>query len=80
MHILGQMFGGVRGHTLLEPWHLGLAAVALIAALAEEKLGWYERLMTAPAPAYACAMAALLFCLEVFGVIDAAIPFIYFQF
>ena len=30
--------------------------------------------------AYASALALMLFCLEIFGVIDAAIPFIYFQF
>ena len=29
---------------------------------------------------YAAALAAMLFCLELFGVIDASIPFIYFQF
>jgi hypothetical protein len=39
-----------------------------------------ERLMTAPAWAYAAALALMLFCLAVFGAIDASIPFIYFQF
>jgi hypothetical protein len=33
-----------------------------------------------PAWAYACGVAVLLLFLEVFGVIDARIPFIYFQF
>jgi hypothetical protein len=74
------MFSGVRGALLLEPWHIGLALVSLAIALAEEKLNWFDRLMEAPAWAYASAIFALFFCLEIFGVIDAAIPFIYFQF
>ncbi len=41
---------------------------------------WFERIVEAPAWAYATALAAMFFCLEVFGVIDASIPFIYFQF
>jgi hypothetical protein len=31
-------------------------------------------------PVYASALAVMLFSLEIFGVLDAAIPFIYFQF
>ncbi|HEY1339832.1 MAG TPA: MBOAT family O-acyltransferase [Bryobacteraceae bacterium] len=80
VHIFSQMFFGVRGALLLEPWHIGLALVSLAIALAEEKLNWFDRLMEAPAWAYASAIFALFFCLEIFGVIDAAIPFIYFQF
>jgi hypothetical protein len=34
----------------------------------------------APTLVYAAALALILFCLELFGVIDAQIPFIYFQF
>jgi hypothetical protein len=49
-------------------------------ALGEEKFGWFDRLPEAPVAAYAGAMAAMLFCLELFGVVDASIPFIYFQF
>ncbi len=78
--VIGQMFAGPPGQTLLLPWHIGLAAVALAIAFAEERWDAVERLMTAPAWAYAAALAAMLFCLEIFGVIDASIPFIYFQF
>jgi hypothetical protein len=56
---------------------LGLAALALILAIGEE---WFERAIRAPMPVYASALAVMLFCLEVFAVLDAAIPFIYFQF
>jgi D-alanyl-lipoteichoic acid acyltransferase DltB (MBOAT superfamily) len=80
MHVLRQMFVGGSGQALLEPWHFGLAALALLLSIGEEKRQWFERVMHAPAPVYASALAAMLFCLEIFGVIDAAIPFIYFQF
>jgi alginate O-acetyltransferase complex protein AlgI len=80
MAIIGQMFAHPSGHTLFQRWHIGLIAVSLALAFAEEKLEWFEKLMEAPVWAYASAMALMLFCLEIFGVIDARIPFIYFQF
>jgi D-alanyl-lipoteichoic acid acyltransferase DltB (MBOAT superfamily) len=80
IHILGQMFSRTPGRLLLEPWHLELAALTLVIAIVEEKFEWFERLMEAPAWAYASALCAMFLCLELFGVIDAAIPFIYFQF
>ena len=78
--IIGQMFGHPSGHTLFQRWHVGLIAVSLALAVAEEKLEWFERWLEAPVWAYASALALMLFCLEIFGVIDAQIPFIYFQF
>jgi len=80
LQVLHQMFSGPIGRDLLLPWHVGLIVVALLLAIAEEKFDWFERLLRAPAVAYASAMALMLFCLELFGVIDARIPFIYFQF
>ncbi len=80
MQVMRQLFGRTQGHLLLEPWHIGLAVAALLLAIGEEKLEWFERLMDAPILAYASAMAVMLFVLEIFGVIDARIPFIYFQF
>jgi D-alanyl-lipoteichoic acid acyltransferase DltB (MBOAT superfamily) len=78
--VLGAMFGFTRGGRLLETWHIELAVLALVVALVEEKLEWFERMMRAPAFAYAATLAAMFLCLEVFGVVDEAIPFIYFQF
>ena len=78
--VISQMFTGAPGTNLLLPWQMGLAAIALVIAIAEESWAAVERLMTAPAWAYAAAMMLMLFCLETFGVIDASIPFIYFQF
>jgi hypothetical protein len=80
VYVIGQMFTGGAGKTLLQPWRLGLVLVALIVAMVEEQWEAVERLMTAPAWAYALGLALMLFCLEVFGAIDASIPFIYFQF
>ncbi len=79
-YVIAQMFTGPTGRSLLLPWHIGLTAVALAIALAEEQWEAVERLMTAPAWAFAAGLAVMLFCLEVFGVIDASVPFIYFQF
>ncbi|MEO8592470.1 MAG: MBOAT family O-acyltransferase [Candidatus Solibacter sp.] len=78
--VLGQMFAGGQGALLLEPWHFGLAGLALILSIGEERWEWFERAARAPVPVYAAALAAMLFCLETFAVLDAAIPFIYFQF
>lgn len=80
LYIIHQMFGAAHGKILLERWHVGLAAVALIVALAEEKWEWSERLIAAPGWAYATAVSAMLFCIEIFGVVDVSIPFVYFQF
>ncbi len=38
--ILSEMFRGAPGHSLLEPWHVGLAGVSLVVALVEEKFEW----------------------------------------
>ena len=80
VQVIRQMFAGGQGPGLLEPWHFGLAGLALFLSIGEERWEWFERAARAPVPVYASALAAMLFCLEIFGVMDAAIPFIYFQF
>jgi hypothetical protein len=52
----------------------------LIRAIGEEKWEGFERATRAPRPVYASALAMMLFCLVIFGVLAAAIPFICFQF
>ncbi len=79
-HVFQQMFSGVRGTPLLERWQLGLAGLSLVLAMLEEKLEWFEKLALAPSWACAAALAMMLFCLELFGVTDVSIPFVYFQF
>lgn len=54
--------------------------LALILSIGEENWEWLERAARGPVPVYAAALAVMLFCLEIFAVVDAAIPFIYFQF
>jgi len=78
--VIGQMFAGAPGRILLEPWHFGLAAGSLLLGLAEEHWSWFENLMLSPAWAQAAALSLMLVCLEIFGVVDVSIPFVYFQF
>ena len=80
LHVLGQMVHGGPGKNLLEPWHWGLVGIALLLALIEEHWQGVERLLKGPVWVYASALALILFCVEIFGVIDRAIPFVYFQF
>ena len=79
LQVLRQMFRG-HGHSLLANWHIELMLIALVLAVVEEKFDWFERVLNAPMLAYASALALMLFCIVVFGVIDASIPFVYFQF
>jgi hypothetical protein len=46
--------------------------------LAEEQWEWFERLMQAPGWAYTGAVSLLLFYIEIFGVVDVSIPFVYY--
>ena len=80
LHVLHQMFFGGPGPMLLQPWHMQLVAVALALAVWEEIRPWSERLLKRPSWAYVSAVATMLLFIEVFGVIDESIPFIYFQF
>jgi len=79
-YVIAQMFTGGLGTVLIPGWELGLLGIALLLAFLEEKLDWFERLVVAPAWVYASAVAVLLLCLELIGVTDVTIPFVYFQF
>jgi D-alanyl-lipoteichoic acid acyltransferase DltB (MBOAT superfamily) len=78
--ILGQMFGGGAGESLLQAQHVVLVWVSLFLALGEEGAGWFERIARGPAWAFGLAAGGMLFWIELFGVLDAEIPFVYFQF
>jgi D-alanyl-lipoteichoic acid acyltransferase DltB (MBOAT superfamily) len=80
LHVIGQMFTGPRGAMLTKPWQLWLVGITLVVALVEEKADLFERLVVAPAWVYATAVVAMLFALELIGVTDLTIPFVYFQF
>ncbi|MDP8980953.1 MAG: MBOAT family protein [Acidobacteriota bacterium] len=78
--VIGQMFHGSPGVILFNSWQIGLIAVSFFLARWEESKGWFERLVTGPVWAYAGAMTLILICLELFGVTESVVPFVYFQF
>jgi len=51
-----------------------------VVALLEERFEWMERLARGPAWAYVAAVVTLLFTVEMLGVTEKAVPFVYFQF
>ena len=78
--ILGEMFAGGSGDSLFQAHHLVLGWAALFVALAEEAAGWFDRIARAPVWAFSIAGGCMLFWIELFGVLEANIPFVYFQF
>jgi alginate O-acetyltransferase complex protein AlgI len=80
LRVVQAMFSSTLGTNLIPAWQLGMAAVTLLLAVAEENQGWFEGLVKAPAMVYATAIVLLLFCLELLGVTGKTVPFVYFQF
>jgi hypothetical protein len=79
-YVFGQMFSGLPGNSLFQPYHTGLILAWMALEVWEERRGWFDRLAQAPAWAMAAALVAVFLVLELFGVTDVSIPFIYFQF
>jgi alginate O-acetyltransferase complex protein AlgI len=82
-YVLGQMFssGWSAAGILIPPWLLALVAITLLIALVEERWEFIEqRLSRGPAWAYAALIIVLLLSVELIGVTDKAVPFVYFQF
>jgi D-alanyl-lipoteichoic acid acyltransferase DltB (MBOAT superfamily) len=80
VQVLGQMFSGAGGSWLIPMWLMVLIGMSLLLAALEEKRQWFEKLATGPGWAYAWAAALLLLSVELIGVTDVAVPFVYFQF
>ncbi len=81
LFVIRQMFTGAWNTDLLVPvWLLCFVGIALLIALAEERWEWMEHLPSGSAFAYATLLVVLLASVELFGVTDKAVPFIYFQF
>jgi alginate O-acetyltransferase complex protein AlgI len=78
--VLQRMFSWQSGPFLLDKRHIAFLAVTLVLALVEEASGWVTRLGSAPAWVQAAALALVLASIEIFGVTDQSIPFVYFQF
>lgn len=81
-YVLQQMFRGGfhRSEVLIPGWLLVFVGFAFLTAIAEERWEWIERMPRGRALAYVAMMVALLFSVELFGVTEQAVPFIYFQF
>ncbi len=80
LYVVQQMFSGATGKMLLERWHIWMIAIALILAILEETKEVFERIAAAPRWVQVAAIVTIFFSLEIFGVTDEKIPFIYFQF
>jgi len=79
--VLSQLLHGGKQMTALLPrWLVYLTGASLLIAVIEEKFEWTDRLSRGPAWAYAAFMIVLLLTIEMIGVTEKAIPFVYFQF
>jgi hypothetical protein len=78
--VIGRLFYGPSGVGLWARWQIYLVLATLVLAVLEEKWEWFERLVKAPAWAYGAAMAVLFLGLELIGLTEVSVPFVYFQF
>lgn len=80
-YVIGQMFHGSGPMEILAPpWLLAMTGLSLLIAIVEEKFEWTEKLSRGPAWAYAAFIILLLLTVELIGVTEKALPFVYFQF
>jgi len=81
-YIITQMFSASAGpgDILVPGWLIYMVVFSLLVALAEERWEFTDRLSRGPAWAYATAVVVLLLAVELIGVTDKQIPFVYFQF
>jgi D-alanyl-lipoteichoic acid acyltransferase DltB (MBOAT superfamily) len=82
LHVIGEMFTGVwsADGALVPVWLLCFVGIALLIAIAEERWEAIEKLPRGPAWAYAALLIVLMLSVELIGVTEKAVPFIYFQF
>ena len=80
--VMTEMFTGAwrREAWLIPAWLLCFVGIALLIAIAEEHWEWIERLPRGSAWAYAAMLIVLMLSVELIGVTEKAVPFIYFQF
>jgi len=79
-YVLHQMFTNFHGSSLLLHRHYAMIAVTLVIALLEERWQVIEEVIEGPRWLQATAFAGIALTIELFGVIDQTIPFVYFQF
>ncbi|MEZ5366126.1 MAG: MBOAT family O-acyltransferase [Bryobacterales bacterium] len=75
-YVLGEMFFGAAGASMLAAHHWLLAWTSLFVALAEEGTQCFERIARSRAWVFSLAAGCLLFWVDLFGVVDATIPFV----
>ncbi|MEO5924658.1 MAG: MBOAT family protein [Bryobacteraceae bacterium] len=82
LYVIEQMFTGewTAAGALVPVWLFCFIGIALLIAIAEERWEWMERLPQGSALAYVALVVVLLVSVELIGVTDKAVPFIYFQF
>ena len=78
--IIRQMFTNFHGSSMLQHRHYSMIVISLIIALLEEKWQVIEEIMEGPLWVQATAFTSVALVIELFGVIDQTIPFVYFQF
>jgi hypothetical protein len=78
--VFSQLISPVHGASLFTPWHWRLAALSLLIALGEEYGSWLSKLETAPTWVTAGVTAVALLAIELFGITENQVPFVYFQF
>jgi alginate O-acetyltransferase complex protein AlgI len=78
--VIGQMFSGTAGESLLSTTQVVLILATLVVALAEEYEGALTRLTVSPLWIRTAATVAALLAIELFTASVQSIPFVYFQF
>src|ERR1700722_6201173 len=81
-YVIAQMFNFAPHAPVFEVgrWLIWMAVGTLIVAIVEERWNIFDRLPSAPAIAYVAVMIVMMLVVELLGVIDKQIPFVYFQF
>jgi alginate O-acetyltransferase complex protein AlgI len=79
-YVLRQMFTNPHGKSVLLHRHFVMILVTLAIALLQERWQVIDRIIEGPRWVQATAFAGIALTLELFGVIDQTIPFVYFQF
>jgi alginate O-acetyltransferase complex protein AlgI len=79
-YVLRQMFTNPHGSSVLLHRHYFMMVATLVIALLEERWQVIDRIIEGPRWVQATAFAGIALTIELFGVIDQTIPFVYFQF
>ena len=80
LYVLHQMFSRPQGSSVMLHRHYAMIAITLLIALLEERWQVIDRIIEGPRWVQAAAFASIALTIELFGVIDQTIPFVYFQF